>query len=183
MAKSVAAQQIKECCPCLDKGKKPFVAETSPSLPNACRIACSSNGGTVASTRPWTVKQENSCGVSAPSARKPNSWEDAHEDIIIDYLTWDGTPWQASIENGRFTHWPRGDRRFPNSDDKLNYITWDGTHWQARLDRTGFAHAKDGDFSNGRGHFSEEIHYLTWNGSHWKAKRFDGNKFLHAPGN
>jgi hypothetical protein len=65
---SASGQQVIECCPCSSKDTPLFVVKTSPSLPNACRIACASNGGAPnKGKQPWTVRHDQECGLAPPT--------------------------------------------------------------------------------------------------------------------
>lgn len=48
-----------------------------------------------------------------------------HKDTIINYITADGTKWQATIQNFVFFHSPEGDRSKGHSDTVIAYISGD----------------------------------------------------------
>jgi hypothetical protein len=49
-----------------------------------------------------------------------------HKDSIINYITSDGTPWQATIKDYVFFHAPNGDKSKGHTDDVIAYITANG---------------------------------------------------------
>ncbi len=53
--------------------------------------------------------------------------DEGHKDSIINYITADGTPWQATIEDYVFFHSPNGDKSKGHSDTVIAYITANGT--------------------------------------------------------
>ena len=69
----------------------------------------------------------------------PNGdWSSSHDDIIINYETWDGTNWTAKIKVNAdcsviFTHAPNGDWSKSHDDTIINYKTWGGTNWTAKV--------------------------------------------------
>jgi hypothetical protein len=109
----------------------------------------------------------------------PNGdWSSSHDDIIINYETWDGTNWTAKVKVNAdgsviFTHAPNGDWSKSHDDTIINYKTWDGTNWtaKAKVNSDGsviFTHAPNGDWS--KSHDDTIINYKTWGGTNWTAK-------------
>jgi len=90
-----------------------------------------------------------------------------HEDVILNYVTWDGSLWTTKLTGSTFIHAPNGDFTHSHTDTIINYKTWDGSNWTARFVSGQFVHAPNGDFS--LAHNDSIINYITWDGTHWTA--------------
>jgi hypothetical protein len=65
-------------------------------------------------------------------------WVKSHKDVIINYLTWDGTKWTAKLEKKpdgsiQFVHAPQGNWAKSHKDMIINYLTWDAGKWTAKV--------------------------------------------------
>lgn len=54
-----------------------------------------------------------------------------HKDSIINYITADGTKWQATVKDFVFFHSPEGDKSKGHSDDVIAYISGDNRAYVA----------------------------------------------------
>lgn len=55
---------------------------------------------------------------------------EGHKDVIINYITADGTKWQATIKDYVFFHSPEGDTSKGHSDTVIAYISSDGRAYE-----------------------------------------------------
>ncbi|MBT6146840.1 MAG: DUF4751 family protein, partial [Gemmatimonadetes bacterium] len=95
----------------------------------------------------------------------------SHEDVIINYQTWDGSLWTAKVSGNTFIHAPGGDFNSSHTAHIINYVSWGGSLWQATVDGDVFTHAPSYNLS--LRHTDTIINYLTWgppfSGAPWTA--------------
>jgi hypothetical protein len=75
--------------------------------------------------------------VHAPAGSGSCDWSRALLDSKINYVTWDGTKWQAKVNGSTFTHAPQSDLRRTHTSDHLNYKFPDGTKWSMKATNPG----------------------------------------------
>ncbi|WP_124067789.1 DUF4751 family protein [Clostridium sp. E02] len=56
--------------------------------------------------------------------------EEGHKDTIINYISADGKPWQATIKDYVFFHSPKGDTSRGHSDTIITYISGDNAAYE-----------------------------------------------------
>ncbi|WP_409306232.1 DUF4751 family protein [Pectobacterium sp. B1J-3] len=55
---------------------------------------------------------------------------EGHKDAVINYITADGTKWQATIKNYEFFHAPNGETAKGHPDTKIAYISGDNRAYE-----------------------------------------------------
>ncbi|HYG16029.1 MAG TPA: hypothetical protein VEC12_09770 [Bacteroidia bacterium] len=103
----------------------------------------------------------------------PNgNFSSAHAGVFINYLSHDGTPFWARLdENGTFCHAPGGDFKQPIYSDEIWYTAWGGKAYHARIERDAlnnliFRHAPDGNWQ--QSFLSQELWYICPDSTQWK---------------
>ncbi|OHD79183.1 MAG: hypothetical protein A2355_15330, partial [Spirochaetes bacterium RIFOXYB1_FULL_32_8] len=82
-----------------------------------------------------------------------------HEDVIMNYKTWDGSNWSVRLVGSTFIHAPNGDFSKSHNDIIINYLSWNGSKWTAKYNGSTFIHAPNGNFS--QAHNDTIINYVT----------------------
>lgn len=104
----------------------------------------------------------------------PHAQEPPHDDIILNYTSWDGAKWTAKLDRDLFFHAPNGEWSQAHDDIILNYIDWNGTKWTVKIDsdpltaQQPFKLAPEGDWQ--RFHNSTNFQYISWDGAQWQAE-------------
>jgi hypothetical protein len=76
------------------------------------------------------------------------------------YLDWDGKPWRAEIQDGKFVKAPKNNLASTETVTSLSYLTWDGSKWKAVIENGIFRHMRNGETS--KSHPDTILNYLDW---------------------
>ncbi len=91
----------------------------------------------------------------------------SHEGVTIDYISWDGAYWTAKVVGNTFIHAPGGDFSQSHQDNHIDYLAWGSQHYRATLDGDVLTHAPEYNLS--LSHQDTVINYLVWEGAPWTA--------------
>ena len=99
----------------------------------------------------------------------PNGdFNQAHEDTIMTYQTWDGSQWTAMITGNTFVHAPGADFSQAHQSDRIDYLSHGSVPYRATIDGDVFTHAPLSDLL--QTHEDTIINYISWDFSQWTAR-------------